>query len=98
MSNTVVHKVTMSNTVVHTVTMATLLLTVNVTLPADLDFSVQPIGSTKHLVVKDVRATVLPSRVYIHLTNLLGNDTLLGKDISITQCVDWVRTSALRSA
>lgn len=68
--------------VVYVVTMATLFLAVNVTLLADIDIGVQPIGSTKHLVLKDVRATVLPSRMYMHLKNLLSNDTVLGKDSS----------------
>jgi hypothetical protein len=63
--------------------MATLFLAVNVTLLGDLDIGVQPIGSTKHLVLKDIRASLLPSRVYIHLKNLFGNDTVLGKDSSI---------------
>jgi hypothetical protein len=65
--------------------MATLFLAVNVTLLADLDIGVQPIGSTKHLVLKDARASVLPSRSYIHLKNLLSNDTILGKDSSSIQ-------------
>jgi len=63
--------------------MATLFLAVNMTLLADLDLGVQPIGSTKHLILKDVKASLLPSRVYIHVKNLFGNDTVLGKDSSI---------------
>jgi hypothetical protein len=63
---------------------ATLFLAVNVTLLVDIDFSVQPIASTKHIVLKDVKASVLPSRVHIHLKNLLGNDTALGKDSTST--------------
>jgi hypothetical protein len=62
--------------------MATLFPAVNVTLLADLDFGVQSIGSTKHFVLKDVRTSVLPSRMYVHLKNLLSNDTVLGKDSS----------------
>ena len=71
--------------VVHVVTMATLFLAVNVTLLADLDIGVKPIGSTKHLVLKDAKASVLPSRAYIHLKNLISNDTILGKDSSSIQ-------------
>ena len=64
-----------------------LFFAVNVTLPADLDFSVELIGSTEHFVVKDVMATVQPSRMYLHLTNLLSNDPLLGKNTSFTHRV-----------
>jgi hypothetical protein len=67
--------------------MATLFLAVNTTLPADLDYSVRPIGSTKHAVVTDIRATARPTHVHIRFTKLRNDDTLLGKDISITQCV-----------
>jgi hypothetical protein len=70
--------------------MATLFLAVNVTLLVDLDTGVQPIGSTKHFVLKDARASVLPARVYLHLKNLLSNDTVLGKDSSsIKQHVNY---------
>jgi len=68
--------------VVHVVTMATLFLAVNVTLLADLDFGMQTVGSAKHLVLKEVKASVLPSRMYVHLKNLRSNDTVLGKDSS----------------
>jgi hypothetical protein len=63
--------------------MAMLFLAVNVTLMADLDIGVQHIGSIKHLVLKDVRASLLTSRMHIHVKNLLGSDKVLGKDSSI---------------
>jgi len=68
--------------VVNVVTMATLFLAVNATLVGEIDTGVQTIGSTKHYVLKDIRASVLPSRVYFHLKNLLRNETVLGKDSS----------------
>jgi hypothetical protein len=62
--------------------MATLFLAVNVTLVADLDIGEQIVGSTKHLVLKDARASVQPGRAYFRLKNLLSNDKVLGKDSS----------------
>jgi len=63
--------------------MATLFLAVNATLLCELDTELKTIGSTKHFFLKDVRASVLPTRVYIHVNNLHNNETVLGKDSSI---------------
>jgi secreted protein with Ig-like and vWFA domain len=63
--------------------MATLFLAVNATIQAEIDTKVQTTGSTKYFVLKDIRASMLPSGMHVQLKNLLSDATVVGKDSSI---------------
>jgi hypothetical protein len=52
---------------------------VNSNVLIDCDFTKETIRGTQHLIVKNAKATVNPSRMYIHGTNLLNADKVLGK-------------------
>ena len=62
--------------------METLFLAVNATIQAEIDTKVQTTGSTKHFVLKDIRASMVPSAMHVQLKNLLSNATAVGKDSS----------------
>jgi hypothetical protein len=48
-------------------------------MPVDTDITLKPIGDKQHVVLKNTKATVTPSFVYIYLSNLFNGDKLLGK-------------------
>jgi hypothetical protein len=57
---------------------------VNSKLPVETDLTLEQIGGSQHVVLKNTKATVTPTRVYMHLTNLFNGDKLLGKAIQAT--------------
>jgi hypothetical protein len=52
---------------------------VNSKMPIETDMTLQQIGDRQHVVLKNTKATVTPSVVYIYLSNLFNGDKLLGK-------------------
>jgi hypothetical protein len=54
---------------------------VNSKMPIDTDMTLQTIGKNQHVVLKNTKATVTPSRVHLYLSNLFNGDKLLGKSV-----------------
>jgi hypothetical protein len=51
----------------------------NVTVKYDHDYTLEPINGDIHMLVQNPQTTVIPGRVYIHLTNLFNGDSVLGE-------------------
>jgi hypothetical protein len=52
---------------------------VNAKMSIETDMTLETIGDSQHVVLKNTKATVTPSFLHMYLSNLFNGDNLLGK-------------------
>ncbi|KDR22098.1 protein takeout-like [Zootermopsis nevadensis] len=62
---------------------------VNNTLSYSYDWDLKQMGDYRHMILKNSKAEIKPSRAFIHLSNLFDGDKLLGNQINGFLTENW---------